>query len=381
MRDFKTVAALLIFVLMVTACLVAVPYISSTPAPNVSANTRAAPVVNNDPNSAAAKKARAEAALQQAQQLEADANAAAANETAQANANANAANDPATQAALSAEQTAQALNAAQQQGEATVTAEAVSAKQTAQEGKAQATSDSRAVLLAQQVSEATATAEAMQRAGITAGQVADASQQQRELLAWLIPLGAALVFGVVLLLGAKYINGAIHAANERRALENQRLALLGTLFTAPNETIVFAIDPETGFSSARMLNAPSATIDAEVVPFVVALSAGDQLLADSAEAREEAVRFKLAMKLLRDAISQQGAQANLIPSAAELGWPTWAWSSAVAVLRPYGVETLQGAEGGTYLVGQWPTLQGLYIAIGEQRLTLYPMPGDSPAAA
>jgi len=250
------------------------------------------------------------------------------------------------------------------------------------------------MLLAQQQAQATATAQAMQRAGVTAEQVASASQRQSELMSWLIPIVAAIAFGLVLLLGAKFIGGMIDAANERRSLENQRLALLGTLFESPTETIVFADDPQTGFATPRLLNTPdngkgydtsgsvashAPMIDAETPPAIVILSNGDKMLADRAETREEAARCKLAMKLIRDAINHVGAQSNRIPPAAQLGWPAGAWTIAVAILRPYGVEILQGIDGGAFLVEQYPTLQALYIAIGERRLTLYPPSAESVA--
>ena len=387
--------------------------------------------VTSDPaldNSAASQKARADYAMQQAQQQEANAHAAALNETAQAQAadgvlalaatataqalgvaraqlamTADAANFPSTQSAVFAQQTAQAIEAkatvdartmllAQQQAQTTATAQAMSAQQTAQAIEAKATIDARAMLLAQQQAQATATAQAMQREGVTANQEASTSRRQSELMSWLIPIVAAIAFGLVLLLGAKFIGGMIDAANERRSLENQRLALLGTLFEAPTETIVFADDPQTGFAMPQLLNTPgngkgddtsgslashTPMIDTEAPPVIVILSNGDKMLADRAEAREEAARCKLAMKLLRDAINHVGAQSNRIPPAAQLGWPAGAWTIAVAILRPYGVEILQGMDGGTYLVGQYPTLQALYIAIGERRLTLYPPSAES----
>ena len=368
--------------------------------------------------------------MQQAQQLEADAHAAAVNETAQARAangvlalaatataqalrvartqlamTADAANFPSTRSAMFARQTAQAIEVqatadaramllAQQQAQATATAQAMSAQQTAQAIEAKATIDARAMLLAQQQAQATATAQAMQRAGVTAEQVASASQRQSELMSWLIPIVAAIAFGLVLLLGAKFIGGMIDAANERRSLENHRLALLGTLFEAPTETIVFADDPQTGFATPQLLNTPdngtgygtsssvashAPMIDTEAPPAIVILSNGDKMLPDRAETREEAARCKLAMKLIRDAINHVGAQSNRIPPAARLGWPVGAWTIAVAILRPYGVEILQGIDGGTFLVGQYPTLQALYIAIGERRLTLYPPSAESVA--
>jgi len=398
---------LLAMALMIAACSTSDTFVTSEPGSD---------------NSAASQKARADYAMQQAQQLEADAHAAAVNETAQARAangvlalaatataqalgvaraqlamTANAANFPSTQSAMFAQQTAQAIEVqatadaramllAQQQAQATATAQAMSAQQTAQAIEAKATIYARAMLLAQQQAQATATAQAMQRAGVTAEQVASASQRQSELMSWLIPIVAAIAFGLVLLLGAKFIGGMIDAANERRSLENQRLALLGTLFEAPTETIVFADDPQTGFATPQLLNTPdnrrgydtsgsvashAPMIDTEAPPAIVILSNGDKMLADRAETREEAARCKLAMKLIRDAINHVGAQSNRIPPAAQVGWPAGAWTIAVAILRPYGVENLQGIDGGTFLVGQYPTLQALYIAVGERRLTLY----------
>ena len=404
---------LLAIALMIAACSTSDTFVTSEPGSD---------------NSAASQKARADYAMQQAQQLEADAHAAAVNETAQARAangvralaatataqalgvaraqlamTADAANFSSAQSAVFAQQTAQAIEVqatadaramllAQQQAQATATAQAMSAQQTAQAIEAKATIDARAMLLAQQQAQATATAQAMQRAGVTAEQVASASQRQSELMSWLIPIVAAIAFGLVLLLGAKFIGGMIDAANERRSLENQRLALLGTLFESPTETIVFADDPQTGFATPQLLNTPdngkgydtsgsvashAPMIDTEAPPAIVILSNGDKMLADRAETREEAARCKLAMKLIRDAINHVGAQSNRIPPAAQLGWPAGAWTIAVAILRPYGVEIRQGIDGGIFLVGQYPTLQALYIAIGERRLTLYPPSAES----
>jgi hypothetical protein len=230
---------------------------------------------------------------------------------------------------------ARAMLVAQQYAQATVTAQAMFAQQAAQANEAKATVDTRAVLLVQQQAQATATSEAMQRESVMAVQAASASQQQSETLAWLIPIGAVIVFGVVVVLGTKYISGLIDRANERRSLKNQKLDLV----TMP--------------------------IDAIGPPAMVILSDGDPLLLDQAEARDETARRKLGMKLLRDAIGHTQVHSNRIPSAVQLGWSASAWAIAVAILRPYGVETLPGDEGGTYLVGEYPTLQALYIAMGE----------------
>jgi chemotaxis protein histidine kinase CheA len=400
---------------------------------SVGSNPTSGPVLVIVPpsdNSAASQKARADYAMQQARQQQADANAAAVLETAQARSNegaaalaskstaqalavlraqvaltADAANYPSTQAAMVAQQTAhaaevqatvdaRAMKMAQQQSQTTATAEALSAHQTAQAIEVQATFDARAVLLAQQQSQFTATSEAMlrevvttQQAAITAHQAAITSQRLNNLMAWLIPVAAVIAFGLLLFLGWRFITGMIDDGNTRRSLENKRYALPASLFAPPSQTIIIADDPLTGVALLHPLNSvddddgfdakgalideDAALVNSETQPVIVILPNSDNVLS-SAEAREEAARYKLAMRLLRDAIQHVGKLSNRIPPAEQMGWPERAWTNAVAILRPYGAEILQGVGGGTYLVGMYSTLQALYIAIGERRLNLYP---------
>lgn len=379
MKPFLVLFALLALALVIASCFTNGTIITSAP-------------VSDYSNSAAAQQSRADDAMQQAERQEANANAASANETAQAEA-------ADRLRALDAAATEQALGVAREQLAMTAdaanfssTQAAVSAQQTALAVEMKATADARAMLRAQEQARGTATAQAVQLERVLAEQVARTSQRQREVISWLKLIVSVILFGLVLLLGAKFIGGMIDSVNERRSLENQRLALLATLFIAPTETIVFADHPHKEFATLRLLGTPdnangdaaSASTDilepgveSDAPPAIVILSSGEKMLADSAEAREEAARCKLAMKLIRDAINYVGAQANRIPTPEQLGWPAGAWKIAVAILRPYGVEILHGAGGGTYLVGQIPTLQALYIAIGERRLDLYPPPVES----
>jgi len=382
-------------------------------------------------DTAASQQRSADNALQQAQQQQDVASASAARETAQAQTadNARALAAVATtqvmdavrvqltedaQVMLAAQQQAQAtamvqiqltqqavqaneakatVNAqtvllGQQQAQAAATDQAMSAQQAAQVIEAKATVDARGVLLVQQQDQATATAEAMQRAGVTAALADSNARVQSDTLLFLIPIGAVIVFGLILVFGAKYIGGLIHRANERRNLENHRLALNTAMVKDHNETLVFVDDPAAQprlnmpadgevYDSGKDFASLSSTIDAEAPPAIVILSNNDPRLPDRPEDREEAARCKLVMRLLRDAIGQTQTHSNHIPSAAQLGWPTRAWAVAIAILRPYGVETLHGSQGGTYLLGQYSTLQALYIAIGERRLNLYPPTVDA----
>jgi hypothetical protein len=372
----------------------------------------------NDPDSAAALQAQAEAARQEAQRLEAEARAAAANEAAQAQVaqqtrelaatataqalnvahaqlamTADAVNLPSTQAAVFAQQTlqalqvkatvdAQALLVLQQQAQATATAEALSAQQTAEAIQAQSTLEAEALIAAQQQTQATATAQALQRDNETANQVANTSQQLREVGLWLIPLLAIAAFGLVMLLGTKFVSSSIDRANERRRLEDQRLA---SLLTTPAETIILVGDPRTAINKLQLLNKQpngeggdtSKIIDADEPPMVVILSKGEVVPPDRAEASEEAVHCKLALKLVRDAIDHTDAQSNRIPSAEQLGWPSGDWAMAVAFLKPYGVEILHDQDSETYLIGQFTTLETLYSAIGERYLTYSPQSAET----
>jgi hypothetical protein len=339
----KSFVVILAIILIVAACSSSIPLGWSEPVSDKS---------NSD--SASSQQARADTAMLQAQQQEASAHAAGIDETAQA---VNSLNLPATQAALDAQNSAQALDAqaaldahaallVQKQSQTTATAQAMAVQQTEQSIQAQATVDARAMLLAQQQSQATATVQAMRQERVTA-------QRQSDWMAWFVPLALAIAFGVGLLLTARYISGRIDSANQKSRLVNQRMAVPEVVTLLP----IPAVEPQTMTIVSPPIDGP--------------------LPADRAEAREEAERCKLAMRLLRDAINHLGAQSNRIPPAEQIGWQEQTWNMAVAILRPYGVEMLQGIDGATYLVGQYPNLQSLYIAMGERRLILYPPAPES----
>jgi hypothetical protein len=404
----KLCLLLLLLVFTLSGC-----FVSVDPASGISLN---------DPNSSAALQARADSAMQEAQRLDAEAKAAAANEAARSQAalqaralsatataqaldaaraqlamTVDALHFPSTQAAVAAQQTvqalvvkatvdAQAMLALQEQAQTTATSQALIAQQIVEANQAQATVDAGALFVAQQQAEATATAQALQRDNQTAAQVAGTSQQVRELGAWLIPALAVIAFGVIAILGTKFVSGRIDRANDGRKLENERLAQNASLL-APPGTIVFITDPQTAFNKLHLLNtpknvdidandnvwmSPAHVVDAAESPLGAGLSTDELEWPDQLAAREEAARCKLALKLVRDAIDLEGAHSNRIPSAEQLGWPDATWKLAVAALKPYGVEILHDQERETYLVGPSANLQNLYIAVGEQYSTYFP---------
>ncbi len=348
-------------------------------------------------NSAASQKAKADYAMQQAQKQQADAYSAAVNETAQARAagnaltqsqkataqamdvaraqlamTADAANLPSTQVAANATADARSMLQAQQQDKITATAQAMDALQTAQSFAAEATVSARSMLAAAQQSETTATAQAMQRENVSEKQAASTSKWQSDLMAWVIPLLVVIAFGMAVLLAVLFFSGLSDDARAQRGQENQRLALLGNLFGLPTQTHPYTeVLPPRSSNTPGIGAGPAVLLNGDAPLNTVVLSYDDQVLEDRAEAREEAARCKLAMKLVRDAINQVGASANRIPPPAQLNWPDGAWTIAVALLRPYGVENLPGEGGGIFLVGQYSTLQSLYNAIGVKTLGLF----------
>ena len=80
---------------------------------------------------------------------------------------------------------------------------------------------------------------------------------------------------------------------------------------------------------------------------------------------------RLVLRLLRESIQAVGAQSSRIPGWRELGWSAEVWTQAVRLLSRY-IETQPGR--GTYLTGEYASLQELYFAVGERRAVLSPTP-------
>ncbi len=91
-----------------------------------------------------------------------------------------------------------------------------------------------------------------------------------------------------------------------------------------------------------------------------------------ADWREDPQR-RLVLRLLREGMQVAGPGSTRLPGWRELGWSAEVWTQAVRLLWRY-VETQPGK--GTYLVGEYTTLQELYYAVGERRAILSPAPQE-----
>lgn len=85
---------------------------------------------------------------------------------------------------------------------------------------------------------------------------------------------------------------------------------------------------------------------------------GDFKPVDTGSNKERVIR------LLKAAIKLNGSDSMGIPTYTKLnGWGGQQWCTAVALLKPEYVRTMQGNGGGTQLVGAYKTLDGLLTAV------------------
>ncbi len=239
------------------------------------------------------------------------------------------------------------------------TAEAVSVEATRQSVSAEATKQ--ALLVAEQTYRMTATAQAVQR---QAEREAQAERQEGllRLLALVILLLTLLALGgVLVLLVWKAGNEWIAWQSRRRQLVESRA---GTLLLAAENAPPVRVQVIQPALPSRLPNVEDET-ETEPIPY----SANGELVGFIQ--RKADPHKRLVMRLLRESIQAVGARSSRIPGWRELGWSAEAWTQAVRLLWRY-VETQPGK--GTYLVGEYETLQELYFAVGEKRAVLSPAP-------
>ena len=172
-------------------------------------------------------------------------------------------------------------------------------------------------------------------------------------LVWLMAVVTVITIGVMLVLGVKSILDMAGAASQVRRPDNMGSDLSERQFEQATAATGFPGDNQAGFARTNK----SKTFSGNHGYYYTG-------------ANELIDRYRLAMKLIRDAIDQVGVKSNYIPSAEQLGWPTRIWDKAVDILKPYGVEKMPGEELRAYLVAHYPTLKALYIVIGEKQMAL-----------
>ncbi len=269
--------------------------------------------------------------------------------------------------------TAQAAEAlagqVEEQARATQSAQETSLRQTAEAVRLEATRQAvsveatkQALAIAEQAYQITATAEAVRR---QAEREAQAERQEGllQLLALLILLLTLLALGgVVVVLVWRAGNEWIAWQSRRRQLVESRA---GTLLLVAGNTPPVRVQVIQPALPARLPLVDDQAAETEPIPYSV-----DGELVGFIQRKSDPHK-RLALRLLRESIQAVGAQSNRIPGWRELGWSAEMWSQAVRLLSRY-VETQPGK--GTYLAGEYETLQELYYAVGERRAILSPTP-------
>lgn len=224
-----------------------------------------------------------------------------------------------------------------------------------------------ALALEQEAFRATATVRAVEEQAAQ-----EARERERE--AWvsggLRLLGLVTLSGlavVLLLLVWKAGNEWITWQARRRQLVESRAGTLLLLAENAPPVRVQVITPSLPSPPAREENWES---EAEPIPYTVN---GELVGFFQRRGSNEDPQRRLALRLLRESIQAVGGRSNRLPGWRELGWSAEQWSQAVRLLWRY-VETQPGK--GTYLVGEYPTLQELYFAVGEKRAILSPAPQE-----
>jgi len=240
--------------------------------------------------------------------------------------------------------TLQALQLAQAQAQATATAQAQS------------------LSLAQTQAAASATAQALQEAQLARRQ----RQQRQEAQAWMVTL-ISLAFllglaGISLRLLWQAGQGWLAWQERRQRLIESRAGTLLLLPEGPplKVQVIQPACPQGVDEEGALLT------DTEPIPYSLNGELVGFLHRQPSLAEPQR---RLVLRLLRESIQTAGAKSVRLPGWRELGWSAETWTQAIRLLGHH-VETQPGK--GTYLVGEYPTLQDLYFAVGERRIPLSP---------
>ena len=271
--------------------------------------------------------------------------------------------------------TAQAAEAlagkVEEQAQATQSAQESFLRQTAEAVRIEATRQfveyqklSNNLALQQQMYQMTATAEAEERI---------AAQQERERRMDELTRTAALVLLLVVLLalGITVIALVWKAGNEWIEWQSRRRQLVesraGTLLLVAADAPPIRVQVIQPAAAAQLPIGGDEVVETDTEP--IPYSVNGELVGFIQ--RQSEPERRLVMRLLRESVQAVGARSNRIPGWRELSWSAELWTQAVRLLWRY-VETQPGK--GTYLLGEYPTLQDLYYAVGERRAILSPAP-------
>lgn len=324
-------------------------------------------------NAAAATEAAFSLALRKGQATE-----TAAAQHAQSTQTADALHAAATATALSQAATA---TAERQSSEATAIAQRAAA--TADAYAARATADAREVVASREIASATTDARRAQVEIAQAQASADIAIARDQAI-------SSVVTAVCSLSGLVLLGGIIAVLLGFGQFVQARWGNLHTKLV-PGGMIVITGNNQTGYTM-RYLPAPRAEA-ADVEPIEEGQSRefeaaaaqpalpeldelpgdGEETLTPKASQVRETPERRLALRLLRHAMHVAGPQAQFIPSAVALRWPSETRQRAVNLLKPYLV-TKQGRNGGTFVADEYGSLSALYTAVRKGK------PLSSPGA-
>ncbi len=271
--------------------------------------------------------------------------------------------------------TAQAAEAlagqVEQQIQATRAAQEAHIRQTAEAVNMEATRQAVSLEATRQALEMEA-----QAFGLTATAQAVAQEAEREAL---VQSGGIALLGLTLLGLAGVTVGLVwKAGNEWITWQSRRRQLVesraGTLLLIAENAPPVRVEVIQPALPARLPEAEEELeTETEPIPYAVNGKLIGFISRQRIEKSEAESRRRMALRLLRESIEQAGAGSNRIPGWREMGWSAERWTQAVRLLSRY-VETQPGK--GTYLAGEYESLQELYYAVGERRAILSPAPTE-----
>ena len=262
------------------------------------------------------------------------------------------------------EQQARATQSAQESA-LRLTAEAVSIQATQQAVEFESTRQALAVQ--EHTYQLTATAQAVERIAAQEEQARRADELTRTVLLVFLLLILLALGSVLVALVWKAGNQWIEWQSRRRQLIESRAGTLLLVAENAPPVRVQVIQPALPARLPIADTDEDIPTDTEPIPY----SVNGELVGFIQRPGTADPSRRLVLRLLRESIQAVGAQSSRIPGWRELGWSAEVWTQAVRLLSRY-IETQPGR--GTYLTGEYASLQELYFAVGERRAVLSPTP-------
>jgi len=245
-----------------------------------------------------------------------------------------------------------------------------------------ATATAEAMRLAMQSYQATATVQALERKAEEERRAAEIEHQkimiQTIIETVVVFLALAAVIAIFIVFMYRMLDSYIHWQETRRSIMMSPVGVLVVRRDGMPPIHVDVLKPrlESGKKDDEQTDdiGDDDVRDSDVdwIPYRVGDNVVGYVRADWRRTPVDPQR-RLALRLLRESIRVAGPQSNRIPGWRDLGWSAETWSRAVGLLWRY-VKTQPGQ--GTFLVGEYPTVESLYNAVGSRQISLSPAPTE-----